>query len=639
MQDLMRKHRKLLMVVIVLTIGVPMLFFGIPAFWNEASRRGDGGRVVATVGELPVYEEHFRQALQETAARQAPGGTPPTVQELDQNGTAGEVLQRLIDQALFTHELKQRHFNIDAGLADERLKEENIFKDSEGNFDREEYNNWILNLEERGVNWNAIRADIQDSIARQVFVTAISAPAGRVFDEEIQRELEDNSTKIQMKYTKIEPAVDVTEEEIQKQYASGPDKYKKPDQHTAEFAAISLVPEQPAKVAEVLGQARGGTDFATLADQSDNVEKNGGDMDWVKPEKLTVDYQKVIAALQPGQVSDPVYGFNGYYIYKVDEERTNPDSGERELHARQLFIKAELTEEQRAEREAHADALLAKAKASGDLAAAAQEAGLQLEQAGPFDPMLTELAPLPKMDVRMFISPLTKVAKGEFAEVIKARTALYVARVTDVLPGTVPPLEEVRDKVREDALTAKKQTDEYQAQVKDYAGKIKEQAKTLEEIGVKFPELAPQIKTSSEFTKKDYLFQDQLFLSTPEIYDAIGHGEPGMMGGPFTDFQGVTYFVELVKKTPPAETEKADWDAQRKQIRQQKMMMAQRDLLEDYQLSLRQRLMQEVPIRIDEAVLGNVLNRDPNAITPPAETPAAAPAEANTGEEDAPPPA
>ena len=625
MQTFMRKHRKLLLVIIILTIGIPMLFFGLPAFWHGA-QGGAQGRVLATVGKVPIYEEQFMQALQQRAAAMAQGGTPASIEELDQAGVAGEILQQLIDQALFTHEIEQRKFSINEDFADERLREDSMFLNSEGQFDIETYNDWVRTMSDHKVNWNEIRRSVQENVARQVFVNTLSAPAGRVLDSQIEEELRDSSTKIRMRYAAVAPPVDVTEEELRTYFEENLDQFRGVPQRVAAYAAISLRPEVPEIAADLIRQAREGADFAALAEEHSAAQTgDGGALDWLGAEAQELEHRAPVFELAVGEVSDPVPGPGGYFIYKVEEERQNEETAAREVFARQIFLQALLSEEQREARNAQAQAVLASAQESGDLAAAAQEAGLELRQSAPFD-MASELAEIPREDFRPFVLGLGNVEEGAFAPVISGLANLYVAQVTEVREGAAPAFEDAQEQVRERVIAQKKMSPEYQAEAQAFHERVKAAANSLEEIAAKFPELNLEIKESSEFSKRDFLFQDELYLSTPEIYAAIAHGEPGKLSGPYMDFRGEGYFVELSQVIPPTEEQMAAWPAERESLRERFMMMAERDLLEDYQLDMRQRLMLEVPISINQERLAVILRRDLapglEEITPETESPA-----------------
>lgn len=628
MQNFMRKHQKMLLVLICLFIGVPMLFFGVPML-NDSTGRTNEDVVIATVGGVEIRASELHRALDFAASQRGRAGERPTYQQLDQDGIAGKILEDLIVSALMKVEEGKRDFEVTHAYEDQRLQEYDTFKDSNGNFDREVFNSWVKAQEERGLNWNDLRSDIQQDIAREVHLNAVLAPAARVLDSDIQRDLEDNNTKIRMKYAKLSPPIEPTDEEIQAHYDENQDSYKTPDKKVAEYAAFSLTPPVPEKAADLIAQARAGADFAALADEHSELStKNGGDMAWLPERPEELDHRKPIFALGVGEVSDPIEGPGGYFIYKVEEERTNEETQAREVHARQIHLKAALAADERSALEAQAQVLATKANEATDLAAAANEAGLTVARTGSFDRGSLEIEGVPRTDARQFALDLDTATPESPFQVITGRSNLYVARVVEVEEGVVQPLEEVRDKVREDTIAAVQATPEYKERVDEYGKKIKEQATNLTQIAELFPELNPEIKESSAFSKQDYLFQDQIYLQTPIIYDAIGRAEPGTMAGPFTDFRGDTYFVELLDRTPPAEEEKETWAEDRKQLREQRLSEAELALFSDYRQDLGERMLREVTLDLDQPTIDAILGRNQPLSTPAEEIPAeGAPAE------------
>jgi len=113
-------------------------------------------------------------------------------------------------------------------------------------------------------------------------------------------------------------------------------------------------------------EAREGADFADLADKNSALKaKNGGEMGgWQRETPSTPDSRKPLFKLKPGEVSDPVPGATGYFIYKVDEEQTAAD-GVREVKGRQILIEAKLPDDEREKIIAKAKELSDKAKAAG----------------------------------------------------------------------------------------------------------------------------------------------------------------------------------------------------------------------------------------------------------------------------------
>lgn len=612
MQDLMRRHKRAILVFIILFMAVPFIFFfGMPSRrYQNQNRNTFQDDVVAKVGGVPILASEYRRFLEATAQRQTrPGSERPTFRELDENGTAARVLQQMVDSSLLTLQEQHRKFNVDKSLLQEQMKQWEQFRDETGKFDAAAWNAWVK--AQRGLDWNEIYSDLRKSISRQVFLSMVAAPAGHVLDREIEKQLEQNYTKLRIKYARIDPKVEPTEEQIQAEYTENQDKYKTPDQRVVEFVAIPLQPEVPAKVWDLIKQAREGADFAALADENSDLKSSqGGDMGWQTSRERELEHRKPLFNLAVGQVSDPVYAFNSYFIYKVEEERTNEETGQREVRARQIMIKAEIPEEERAKRVELAQNISAKAKESHDLKAAAEEAGLEVKRTNTFTKESNEIENVPLMDIGQFRTAFDGQTEENVYDVIAGRDNLYVAAVVEMTPGVVSPLDEIRERVLENTISKLKGQDDYKNRVKDYAEKIKSQATSVTQIPELFPELEVEIKESSEFTRKEYFLQkDKLYLQPALIFDTLGDGPPGTMGGPVTDFLGYTYFIELLERTLPTEEDKTNWAEERKQLRDRALQTAENQMLEDYLADLRERSMADVQITYNQSVIDRILGR------------------------------
>lgn len=128
-------------------------------------------------------------------------------------------------------------------------------------------------------------------------------------------------------------------------------------------------------------QIRGGTDFRAVAQQFSKsaTAAIGGDIGWIRPGELETELDTAIAALNVGEVSDPLEVSDGITIIRLTDQRTNalPDEGDRVVRLRQLLL---LTGEGAAQSEV--DAQLQKAREISAtvngcpaFAAAAEEAG------------------------------------------------------------------------------------------------------------------------------------------------------------------------------------------------------------------------------------------------------------------------
>ncbi len=643
MQSLIRKHRVLFAWLIVLFIGVPMLFWGIdqpsgPAVDAENPE-------IARVGEVPVYAARFQQNLDAMAKQRAMGGERPTFAELDKEGVVTEVLDQMINSALIEVEVKQRGFDVADDFIVEQLKKESIFKNEEGNFDPAAWNTWVETQERGGINWRKLYDDIRNDLARAAYVDLLRAPSGRVLESELDYQLTDDYTKIKVKYLQVVPPIDEASGELREYYDTNVEDFRKPDAKTAEFVSYSLRAPKPAKADELVAQARGGADFATLANENSDLKtENGGDMGWRQEREVELDHRKPMFALKAGEVSDPIEGPNGFYIYKADEERFVDTAGNvipaetvaaaadpkpvREVHVRQIFVQSILSDEEKTAKADEAKKLADRAAELGNLPDAAKELGLELKTTGTFTDQSDTIDGLVTADIVEFRKAFTDQEISDY-NVISARENVYVAVLKSKETGAIPAFEEVIEDVKT-AFT--RDSAKYKERVQQYADKIKASAKNLAEVQAVAPDMTGTIGELDFFTRKDMLFQQQFYVMPTQIYEEIGRDPIGSMSAPLTDFRNNVYFIELVDRQAPTEEDKAKWVEEKKTLREQIASRKGMQMLEDYAMHLRETLMPKTNVTFNSELIDTIVGRtaeEPalsDALTPAATE--AAPADA-----------
>src|SRR5688572_13351193 len=110
-----------------------------------------------------------------------------------------------------------------------------------------------------------------------------------------------------------------------------------------------------AKAESLLAEIRRGADFEQVArrESQDSASKElGGDLGWNRRGELVQEFEQMMFALAPGQVSPLVLTPYGFHIIKV--ERAKPA----EVKARHILIKPEFTPEDTAKARARADSAL-----------------------------------------------------------------------------------------------------------------------------------------------------------------------------------------------------------------------------------------------------------------------------------------
>lgn len=618
MMTSMRKHKNWLLVILILGMVIPLMFFAVPNFM-DGSTNNLQDPVVAKVGSVEIKESEYRSNLDRVASMRAGQGPRKTYAEMRDSGEADEVLKSLIDSALVTLETESLGMTVSRDYLEDKMKEWDIFQDANGNFDPKAWNAWVNDAQVR--DWNKLYEAMEKEVIRLAYLDQIKASAAQVLDSELEERLLDNFTKLTVKYASIAPTVDVTDEQLRTYYDQDPAQFREPDTLVADYVAVSLLPEVTPEVLAWVDQARAGGDFAALVtEHSDGSKENGGDMGWQAPMDPEQPVRAPMFALAVGEVSEPVIASNGFYIYKVEEERVNETTGLREVRALQLYKSVTLSPEDRTLRTARAEDVVNKAKASGDLAAAATEAALTVARTGAFTKDSKTIEGLPSADVISFaraIDPATAKTDGDQVMLVNAREHVYAAKVAERTEGRIPAFEEISAKVKDAYIKAEQQKQAYLDRVQEYGEKIKAQAKSLEEAKTLFPELNITIQDTQPFDKKSFIVSGPNVQSV-EVFDAFRDKEPGALAGPLKSLFGGagSYMLELAARTEPTEEDKAKMEEDRKTMREQMIASNGNMLLNDYIMDLRERKLPTVTLSVDQEAIDRILGP---GTPPPAE--------------------
>lgn len=209
------------------------------------------------------------------------------------------------------------------------------------------------------------------------------------------------------------------------------------------------------RLEEVRKQAEDGVDFAELARRhsQDESAAQGGDMGFVGRGQLTPPLDTALFALAEDEVSGVVESALGLHLLKVVEKR---EAGFVELAEVREEIVETLERERggaRAARAAEEDR--ERVLDGATLAEVASKRGIGTSETRPFSPgeSLDEIG-----GVEEFYRVALSLRPDRIGPVVSASDVLYLLQVSERVEPAVPPLEEVRDKVRE-MLTRRKARD------------------------------------------------------------------------------------------------------------------------------------------------------------------------------------
>ena len=101
------------------------------------------------------------------------------------------------------------------------------------------------------------------------------------------------------------------------------------------------------KLAKMRKLIEGGADFGALAKQNseDSSASKGGDLGWVAPGDTVPEFEKVMDALKPGEVSEPFQTPFGWHLVQVIERRSEELSEDRKKIAARQAIRARKADE------------------------------------------------------------------------------------------------------------------------------------------------------------------------------------------------------------------------------------------------------------------------------------------------------
>ncbi len=162
--------------------------------------------------------------------------------------------------------------------------------------------------------------DLLEQFIRQLLLLQEARKMGLESDPEVVRQIEEAKKQILIREIikrEIIEKVQVSEEEIQKEYNANPTQYTEPEQVKAKHIMTS----SREKAEAILAELRTGRPFEEVArEKSESPDAlSGGSMGYIRRGDLDPEIEKVLFELAPGNYSDIVEINDSFHIFFVEE--------------------------------------------------------------------------------------------------------------------------------------------------------------------------------------------------------------------------------------------------------------------------------------------------------------------------------
>src|ERR1700694_2116191 len=450
---------------------------------------GPSGNVVLRVNGREFQIAEYQQRLQAAYEQYRRQSGAATLTREEEQQIQDEVINQLVQEALLQQEYNRlgiRVSDVEVVEAARTSPPPEVMRDPQfqtnGQFDIRKWQQFLAtNADPQTLA--QIEAIYRDQIPRIKLAQYLTADV-YVSDAKLWRIYKDQHDSVRIASLPIWPysiadSVAISDAELLRYIEKHPDDFKHPAVAYVRFVAQPRLPNAAdsaaarAHVARVRTELARGAKFEDVArrESSDTVSGHkGGDLGWIKRTDTTFDpqFMQGVRALRPGQVSPPIATQFGYHLIRVDQAKGDS------LKVRHILIPIALQGAHLEYVEARADTLERLAAERTDPAAldsAARRLGLQVSptyQVIQGDRFTLGRYVIPDVSVWAFEAPV-----GETSPVIEGAPAYYVFHIASVTPAGVPPLDQIRERVKDAArleqpqVSARRRGDSLAAVLKD----------------------------------------------------------------------------------------------------------------------------------------------------------------------------
>ena len=501
MLDSMRRHIGWLKWSLGLVI-LAFAFLYIPDLSNSTPQlTGALTDVVATVGEREITVGEFRTVyLRQLRNYQAQSGGEITAEILRSMGLDRQILQQMIDEYAALQEAERLGVTVTDKEIRDRIVSFPAFQQN-GQFVGEQAYVQSLRLQSPPMTPAQFEEDIRRSLMLERLQAAVTDWI-TVTDEDLRREHVRRSetisvSAISFRADDFREGIEATDADVAALFAQNAVDYTVPEKRQLRFVLINVaalkesftpsdddvqgyygyntdrytepvtlrashillrtegkdLPEVQTQAEAIVAEARGGADFAELARQyseDDGTKELGGDLGPISPGQMVPEFEGAAYALDQGEISDPVSSMFGVHIIKATEKTGGTTQPLNEV--RESIVDLLKQESADARASALAEAMAAEITTAADMDDAARRRGLEPQVTGfvsPGEPILG-LGFSSEVTARAF-----QLGQGQVAGPIQTPTGPAFVTVVGIQDPSIPPLEEVEARVRDDVIRKK----------------------------------------------------------------------------------------------------------------------------------------------------------------------------------------
>ena len=500
MLDRMRQHRNWLKWSLAI-VCVAMVIFFIPNFARDPSGRAAAGGAVAVVEGREIRGDEFQRTYQaQIQAYRSAYGAQMSDQLLRQLGVEQQILQQMVDERAALAEAERLAVRVSDDEVRQRIVAIPSFQDN-GMFIGEQRYRQILSMQRPPMT----PSEFEEAVRRSLVVEKLRASLTEwlsIPDKELEQEYRRRNDKVKLAVVSFpndsfRPDVTATDAEITAHFEANKEDFRIPEKRKIRYLLVDVeairsktvvpaadierayndriteytTPDQVrashillktegqdeaairTQAEDVLKKAKAGADFAALAKQYSQDEgsaPNGGDLDYFGRGRMVPEFDAVVFAMEPGQISDLVKTSFGFHIIKLVDKKTG---NTRPLDEVRPQLQDQLSIE-RAQTQAStlADSLRTRITKASDLDTVAKEQGFAVQESDWFarDEPVLGLGASPELGGRTFA-----MNQGDVAGPIQTGRGFVFASLVAKQDAYVPKVDEVKERVRDEVVRNK----------------------------------------------------------------------------------------------------------------------------------------------------------------------------------------